>query len=46
MNNWHVKIDGVTVKEYDTQEAAEQHAGQINRKMLVYGGEAYVEEEQ
>lgn len=41
---WKVKVDGVTVREFETNEEAEMHASNINSQLLVYGNEAYVEE--
>lgn len=41
---WKVKVDSVTVREFETKEEADQHARNINSQLLVYGNEAYVEE--
>lgn len=43
---WKVKVDGVTVREFENKESAEQHARNINSQLLIYDNEAYVESSQ
>lgn len=41
---YFVKVDGKTVKGYDSLEEAELHANSLNMQIRMYGKEAYVED--
>lgn len=41
---YFVKVDGKTVKGYESLEEAELHANRLNMQISMYGKEAYVED--